>query len=179
MAARVKCKCGCGKWINKYDNRGRLKKFHPDCFSIGKSLSEGAKKYLSKKAKEPKRIRSSMEKILKVNKLIQTGIMPPANWKGGISSRGRYVKVKMPTHPGRNKHDYVSLHRLIMEEHIGRYLLIGEVVHHINGNKKDNRIENLMLLKNESKHQQLHYTKDNRINKKDGRFIPKQKGETK
>lgn len=45
-------------------------------------------------------------------------------------------------------------HRRIMELHIGRELLPNEDVHHINGDKQDNRIENLMLISHE-KHTSL------------------------
>lgn len=46
-------------------------------------------------------------------------------------------------------------HRVIMEEHIGKALTKSEHIHHINGNKIDNRIENLMIVSNKD-HGQLH-----------------------
>lgn len=57
-----------------------------------------------------------------------------------------YIRVFVPAHPAAAKDGYVMKHRLVMERHIGRYLRSGEVVHHINHKRDDNRLENLRLM---------------------------------
>lgn len=46
-------------------------------------------------------------------------------------------------------------HRYIMEQHLGRKLCTNEVVHHINGDARDNRIENLQVM-SRSEHSAIH-----------------------
>ncbi len=66
---------------------------------------------------------------------------PPAKWV----TRFGYVSVYVPGNAMANKSGNVMEHRLVMAEHIGRPLERDENVHHINGDREDNRIENLEL----------------------------------
>lgn len=78
------------------------------------------------------------------------------HWKGGQRKHSNgYIEMKCPEHPQANCCGYVLQHRLVMEQHLGRYLTKDEVVHHINGDKEDNRIENLIHLMR-SAHQSMH-----------------------
>ena len=69
-----------------------------------------------------------------------------ANNKGGrIVDKYGYVQIWMPNHPNAKLAGYIHEHRLVMSNKIGRPLLRTENVHHINGIRGDNRIENLEL----------------------------------
>jgi len=72
-----------------------------------------------------------------------------------IVSKGEYLYAVVKKHPHATKHGYVLLHRIIMENCLERILEQNEVVHHKDGNKKNNLIENLEL-SNKSKHAQQH-----------------------
>lgn len=67
-------------------------------------------------------------------------------WKGGrIKDKSGYIQIWKPEHPNCKSAGYLHEHRYIMSEYLGRPLRDGENVHHKNGIRDDNRIENLEL----------------------------------
>lgn len=66
-----------------------------------------------------------------------------------------YTVLYRPNHPSSWKSGYVYEHRFVMEEHLGRSLRADELVHHINEDRSDNRIENLEVM-TKRKHQYIH-----------------------
>lgn len=84
----------------------------------------------------------------------KTGTQHP-NYKGNrkVHPDGYIMLLAPEGHPARTAaYPYVLEHRLMMEEHLGRYLEPEEVVHHIDNNPSNNVIENLQLFANQSEH---------------------------
>lgn len=77
------------------------------------------------------------------------------NWKGEFSVSRGYVLKYCPNHPYA-VNNYILYHRLLIEERIGRYLLRKEEVHHENGIRNDNQINNLIAFSSKSAHQRWH-----------------------
>lgn len=85
-------------------------------------------------------------------------------YNNGISNHREYIIIYKPDHPNAQKSGWIPEHRYIMSQFIGRSLEPNEEVHHINGNEKDNRIENLQLVTS-SEHTIIHNSMnmDNRV----------------
>jgi len=69
----------------------------------------------------------------------------PLTDKSRKLNSNNYVTIYVAGHPNAHKNGRILEHRFVMSEHLGRPLFEDENVHHINGDRHDNRIENLEL----------------------------------
>ncbi len=145
------CKCDeCGKIFKRGRARLGEKQFcKNDMICYGnwlkknfKGNSGSFKKGIIPWMKGKKHTKEAKDKVRKANLGANS-----SRWKGGRVKRSGYILVKSYDHPNRDIDNNVREHRLVVEKHLGRYLNKNELVHHINGIRNDNRIENLVVYK--------------------------------
>ena len=66
-----------------------------------------------------------------------------------------YKKLFLPEHPNAGTQGHVYEHRYLAEKFLGRYLTKDEIVHHKDGNKLNNSLDNLEVL-SKYEHQRVH-----------------------
>jgi hypothetical protein len=127
---------------------------------IAKALGVGCTCIRGQLLRSPQGTRtySEAEKLAyKLNRKAKTGTYNPGpahpQWRGGKKTFDGYFFVYAPGHPRARKGGrYVPEHILVWEQTNNRQLPEGWCIHHLNGNKTDNRPENLLALPN-SKHE--------------------------
>lgn len=91
-------------------------------------------------------VKKDKEALSRIKSISNSGANS-GNFKGYVQrTQEGYIKRRVPGHPCADSKGYVLEHRLVVEKHLGYFLPKGFVVHHLNGVKDDNRIDNLAVL---------------------------------
>lgn len=121
--------CGAERWVNKYTPTKRCKRCAQKTLEFRKRLSEHFKGRSNLKIRREKNYR-----------WLHTGIKYHSSGYKQVRLQPNDFYYLMA-----DPKEWVMEHRLIMAKHLRRCLQLWEIVHHKNGNKTDNRLENLEL----------------------------------
>lgn len=91
-------------------------------------------------------------------------------WKG--KAKGKTLKPSGYIEITTGRHKFKTEHRVVIEKHLKRKLKKNEVVHHIDGNRQNNNIDNLIVM-DSIDHNRLHALENNHKRKrcKKGRYL--------
>jgi len=152
VSCSMKCRSKNKEWLKNRTGTNNWRHINApkaNCLVCGKSsLAKRNPKYCSWKC----RVRDP-------NWLEKISLKNHHSWKGGkIKTPYGYIMILKKDHPRANNGGYVFEHILIMEKHLDKFIPINENVHHINGLKDDNRLENLEIM-TRSEHRSHHMKK--------------------
>jgi hypothetical protein len=135
---QIYCSRTCKSKRDHASERGNYKVVCPDC---------GLERYVMRRPKRQTLCSKCAAQVIK-NKRPHTSGSTSPSWKGGrrIDSYG-YVKLNIPGHPFADSTKYVREHLVVATEAYGEKYIRenGGCVHHINGDKQDNRLKNLWV----------------------------------
>lgn len=149
----------CGSLVTHYTKKGGGAICSPACLS---ELRRRTGKRMTAEGKKPPTFKPTDEERQKRRDRL-TGPNAPW-WKGGrYENDAGYIMVMAPNDfpwpemIGAEKR--IREHRMVMALHLGRALLRGEVVHHIDGNVSNNNISNLALCGSSSEHTKRYHSR--------------------
>ncbi len=145
MKMLLKCDW-CGAPMERYPSKIKARNFcSRECFGKFSSKTTNPEGYGYRSFEK------NSKRMAEMNRQLNPGRMTPA-------TRSKLRKARFGTGEGKS---YVKQygrheHRVVAERILGRSLKPGEVVHHIDGNKRNNSPENLMIFENQAQHATWH-----------------------
>ena len=146
------------RFVPGHENRGRSwsekRRAEGQPKLRGKPRPEAVRRKISEHHKAAG-IRPSAEATKKSNENRARREQSPL-WRGGISIVNGYRCERLAEHPRAHSNGSVYEHILIAERGLGRFLFDGEVVHHKDGDKKNNDPQNLVVFASQAEHVACH-----------------------
>lgn len=151
------CECGCGQpapIATRTRNDAGWIKGQPLRFIKG---HRGKKKKVCEWCNKPFEVTFSRDFVRTCSRECGNRLVWSINKKpiGHLVESHGYLRIKMPYHPNASKSGYIYYHRYVLEQYLGYILDSSYDVHHIDENKKNNEITNLVAIKHDA-HLRLH-----------------------